>query len=389
MKALFVHDHRFPMHKGIYYQSYGFDEEFFKRYLLVFKHFEVIGRTSNIPQEEVKKSLKVDENIVFSTIDNYSKMRLKKVRKIIDEKIAESDCVIIRLPSFIGLYAINSANKQGKPYLVEVVGSMWDSLWYQNTTKKIIAPFMTWMCKKAIKNAEFVVYVTEKYLQKAYPTSGKSIACSNVTIPNVEDNNLQKRLKKISDPSNSNIITIGTCSTLNVYKGQQDVIKAMSKLKSEGYKLKYQLVGGGDKSYLKSIAEKYNVNEDVEFLGKLKHEEVFAWMDDIDIYIQPSLTEGLPRSVVEAMSRACPIIGSNAGGIPELIDESVIYNKGDIKSIVNLLKSFSPEVMKKNSVLNHEHSKKYLKSVLYQRRTEFFNEFIKQIDSQKNSNKTI
>ena len=44
-------------------------------------------------------------------------------------------------------------------------------------------------------------------------------------------------------------------------------------------------------------------------MGGVPHNKIFQLLDDIDLYIQPSLQEGLPRSVVEAMSRACPIIG--------------------------------------------------------------------------------
>ena len=44
--------------------------------------------------------------------------------------------------------------------------------------------------------------------------------------------------------------------------------------------------------------------------------------DNIDVFIMPSLQEGLPRSMVEAMSRGCNVIGSRVGGIPELLDDN-------------------------------------------------------------------
>lgn len=61
----------------------------------------------------------------------------------------------------------------------------------------------------------------------------------------------------------------------------------------------------------------------------MPHDKIFEWLDTIDIYIQPSYQEGLCRSVVEAMSRACPVICSDACGERELANEKFIFKRGD------------------------------------------------------------
>ncbi|SFH07597.1 Glycosyltransferase involved in cell wall bisynthesis [Desulfotomaculum arcticum] len=378
MQGVFVHDHKFPRYGEAYYHSYGFDNEFFNRYLNIFDKFDIIARETKIDFEEAIKTPTVNEKVDFISISNYVQLKSSFIRDNIDRKINESDCVIVRLPSILGLYAIRSAKKHNKPYLIEVVGCPWDAFWQQNIYKKLIAPIITILCKKAIYDAGYVVYVTEDYLQNKYPTLGSSISCSNVTLPSVDEINLRKRIEKIKKlDSNKNVI-IGTCSTVDaLYKGQQYMIEAIARLKSKGYKIEYQLVGGGDPSFLKSIAKKFGVEDDVRFLGKLKHADVFTWLDQIDIYVQPSRTEGLPRSVIEAMSRGCPVFGSNAGGIPELIDNEFVFKKGNVDGICNVYKKFTYEVMKNHALLNYKNSKKYLQSVLYERRISFFKEFIK------------
>lgn len=377
MKALFIHDHRFPSENGVYYNSYGFDEEFFSRYLLAFDDLEIIGRHVKISEEELENTPEVQSKIKFLTLNSFGQLRLRKVREDINKKISSSDYVIIRLPSILGLYAIRIARNLNKPILVEVVGSAWDSLWYQSTSKKIFAPIMSSLCKKAISKAPFVVYVTEKYLQGVYPTTGQSIACSNVTLPNVIDS-VNKRIRNIKRNNPNKKLIVGTCASFNIYKGQQDIIKAISKLKPQGYDIEYQLVGGGDQSFLKSVAKNNGVSEEVNFLGKLNHYEVFKWLDNIDLYVQPSLTEGMPRAVIEAMSRGCPIIGSNAGGIPELIDDEFVFDKGNIDSFCAVFNKFTHKLMAEQAMKNHNNSKKYLKSVLYDRRTEFLKKFIEE-----------
>lgn len=65
----------------------------------------------------------------------------------------------------------------------------------------------------------------------------------------------------------------------------------------------------------------------VSILGAKPHSEVFSWLDSIDIYVQPSFMEGLCRSIVEAMSRACPVICTNVGGNYELVSSDCLFEK--------------------------------------------------------------
>lgn len=50
------------------------------------------------------------------------------------------------------------------------------------------------------------------------------------------------------------------------------------------------------------------------------------WLDQLDLYIQPSFTEGLPRALIEAMSRGLPALASDVGGIPELLDAEYMFS---------------------------------------------------------------
>jgi glycosyltransferase involved in cell wall biosynthesis len=139
--------------------------------------------------------------------------------------------------------------------------------------------------------------------------------------------------------------------------------------------------GGGDKTYLQSIAEKYSVADKVIFEGSIPHERIFDYLDDIDIYVQPSKTEGLPRALIEAMSRGCPCIGSNAGGIPELLDNAYIFRSGNVKELVTILANFDVEKMVKQAKRNFEFSKGYAKEVIETRRNEFFKQFAESVEN--------
>ena len=222
--------------------------------------------------------------------------------------------------------------------------------------------------------------MTNEFLQRRYPSKGKTIGCSNVALPILNESVLDVRLHKIKQMTKHNPIVIGTTAAVDVrYKGQEYVIQAIAELNKQGYNFEYRLVGGGDKARLQSIAEKYRVADKVIFEGSIPHERVFDYLDSIDIYVQPSKTEGLPRALIEAMSRGCPCIGSKAGGIPELLDTPFIFNSGNVQELANILASFDTEKMIKQAKRNFEFSKEYAKEVIETRRNEFFKQFAESV----------
>ena len=98
------------------------------------------------------------------------------------------------------------------------------------------------------------------------------------------------------------------------------------------------MIGTGDKTRLEKIAKEFGVLNKVKFVGVLKQDKVFDWMDKLDIYIQPSDQEGLPRALIESMSRACPAIGSTTAGIPELLHKEAIFTRKKVDELVEVLK---------------------------------------------------
>lgn len=169
---------------------------------------------------------------------------------------------------------------------------------------------------------------------KKYPTRGRSIHCSNVELQNIEEESLCERIDKINGSENKKLI-LGTVAAIDVpYKGQDDVINAVGILKKEGMAISYKIVGGGNAVMLNKIISQSNVKDRVEIVGRLKHEKVFNFLKGIDLYIQPSKQEGLPRALIEAMSKGCPALGARTAGIPELLSDECIFSPGTVSEIV-------------------------------------------------------
>ena len=377
MRALFVYDGPIQYDNQGNFYSQVINNTVFKRYLNHADHLSVAIRTeySGSSFDKSKTQMIDTEKVDIISLPSLSNAKgfvfnRSKVRKILMKELKTVQFAIIRLPSFVGVEAVKAAEHLNVPYLVEIVGCPWDSLWNYGLKGKVMAPYLTMSMKKQVKNAPFAIYVTNSFLQNRYPTNGISTNCSNVEINDVDISVLEKRIKRIKNGAEKTVI--GTTAAVNVpYKGHQYIIEALAKLKKEGINnFEYQMVGFGDQSRLKAIIKENGVEDRVKFMGSMTHEQVFEWLDTVDIYAQPSRQEGLPRALIEAMSRGLPAIGAHTGGIPELIIPERIFSntKRNIDEICTLLKAYDSQRMEEDAKRNFYEAKQYVIEKITERR---------------------
>lgn len=387
MKVLFVHDHPFFHFNGDYYTRGSFTSETWSRFFdtELVDFLAVVSR--GVEVSEIQEGL-VKSNVyrmffdpvyeVRGGIDYYLKSHLIKDR--LRKHIRQVDVVVIRAPSAFGTYAFQVCMELDKPYVVEVVGCTWNSNWNHGSLKgKLRAPLSYFKNKKLIKNSLAALYVTERFLQARYPTrAAMTTHASNVHIPEPDEEVLRSHSIRLSSLKDEHIFKLGLLANISVkYKGYHVAIKALRMLKDRRKDLRFQffVAGGGAPNYINSLVEKYDMANEVKLLGQLASgDEVFKYLDNLDIYLQPSLTEGLPRSVIEAMSRGCPVLASSAGGIPELLDSHFLHNPGDATKLsLDIEKLLTDKELRiKASKENFEKSKEYTDSVLKKRRLQFY-----------------
>jgi glycosyltransferase involved in cell wall biosynthesis len=381
VKLVFAHDHIFHVYNGECYSNGGLSFQALSRYLNTFGELKVLSRQNRINNHFGNLTRASGEGIEFVNIPNFkSALRYSnifKAKRIIEEKVIDSDFLISRLPSSIGSLAVKFAIKHDVPYAVEVVGCAWDALWnYGNLQAKLLAPFSYLNMRQLVKNSNYAVYVTSEFLQRKYPCSGMTIGCANVELPMPQDDVLSRRLDKIDQKTMNGDITLGLIGSLgSKFKGFDIAIKAVRQLSREFENIELQILGSGQTDPWIRVARKEKVEDKVHFLGTVENgNDVFRWLDNIDIYIQPSRTEGLPRATIEAMSRGCPVVGAKAGGIPELIDNAFVHKIGDSQDLAGKIRVLirDKELSKNQATTNFRNSRQYARDALDSRRNNFW-----------------
>lgn len=115
---------------------------------------------------------------------------------------------------------------------------------------------------------------------------------------------------------------VGTVAVLEERKGHRFLLEAAALLKAQGYRLRYRLAGdGSQRDFLEKRARELGLAEEVTFLGFVR--DVPGFLSMIDIFVLPSLYEGLGIAVLEAMAAGTPVVASRTGGIPELVADQV------------------------------------------------------------------
>lgn len=107
-------------------------------------------------------------------------------------------------------------------------------------------------------------------------------------------------------------------------KGYLYALEAMALLKSKGYDFEYQIAGKGpDYNMLHYHINRLKIQDRVRLLGELTEEEVCERLLMADVFLQSSVLEGVPNSIFEALYHKLPIVSSNVGGIPEVVQDNI------------------------------------------------------------------
>jgi glycosyltransferase involved in cell wall biosynthesis len=382
-KVAVVVSRRFIHDNGRWYTIGAAGPETGERYLQYFDEVIVCGRRGKSGNGSTSALTPLDSRIsvVFLPCLASPFARIAKsweCKRVLKKIFSKVDAVIIRHGQTAQI-ASALASKMKIPLAFDVGGRTFDNLIsYGSIIATLYAPFAEWRARSAIKRADYVSYVTQKYLQECYPARDNAVvfAGSNVAIPEPSEEVLQARLARIH--ANSQPLIFGTIGSLSGrLKGIHLALEAFARCSGDLPAWEYRVLGGGDPTPLKNQTSRLGIGDRVFFDGSVASgEPVLQWLDGVDVYLHPSLREGVPRVVIEAMSRACPVIATSVAGTPELLEQDDLIPAGDVAAICSAInKGFAKDWRLQRAQRNWCHSKLYTQQTLGARRDAFWLRF--------------
>lgn len=108
---------------------------------------------------------------------------------------------------------------------------------------------------------------------------------------------------------------------LHAIKGINDIIHALPIIKEKIPHVRLVLIGPdqGEKTSLEQLIHTYGLEKEVILTGQVKPEDMQEYLHASDIFVLPSLSEGFPNVILEAMAAGLPVVSTNVSGIPEVI----------------------------------------------------------------------
>ncbi|MCJ8281890.1 MAG: glycosyltransferase, partial [Rivularia sp. ALOHA_DT_140] len=175
-----------------------------------------------------------------------------------------------------------------------------------------------------LDNSDWTTFVSRSLKQRANLISPSSKLKSTAFWNSIAPINFTE-LPKPEKMNELSGLVIGTTGRFRGKKGIEFLLDACSKL-NQKIDLTLLLIGDfvdKEKNYWEQELKNHGLGSRLQITGMNTRQETLAYLPHLDIFTIPSLTDGCPNALLEAMSAGCAIVGSNADAIGEIIDDNV------------------------------------------------------------------
>ncbi len=176
------------------------------------------------------------------------------------------------------------------------------------------------------------VSVSHHFLK--YPNINKNI----LVVPNGVDITKFDQITKTKKLSHKTILWVGR---FDWTKGLDCLIRAFYKVKKNIFRVKLILVGiGSEENKIKKLVQVLRLTDDVLFLGSKNFSQLVTIYKSVDLFVLPSLTEGQPITLLEAMAAKLPVITSDVGDNPLIIEQGFngyMFKANDVDMLAGLI----------------------------------------------------
>ncbi len=187
----------------------------------------------------------------------------------------------------------------------------------RNWVQKLIIKFLSWLTV-LFSHKTITVAKREKEQMVDFPFVSSKISIIYNAVKPVDFMEKEEARKKLLGEYKEGFVWVGTIAELHKNKGLKYAIDAIGLLKEEEKKVIFVIISDGEeKENLEKIINQKNLNDRVFLVGK--YDEAAKLLKAFDMFLLPSIKEGLPYVLLEAGLAKLPVIATNVGGISEII----------------------------------------------------------------------
>ena len=339
---------------------------------------------NKIPDELDGKKVSYSQSFVSPRIiDGTSKLNLKNLSNMILKSILITKLKNIS-PSMsfvnsMGSHSLWMPIKEKYNWPGTLIVRESPELYKSNSIKSIINRFNYY---------DYFIFVSD-LVRKKWLKFNEIDAAKSFYIPNCV---WEKRVGEISQNSKSNVKKklfgndeqfIAICTGEVKYRKGQDLIIDNLKLICDLIpNIKFLLLGRQNKTFvkkLKNILFNFDLEHKVEFISHKPNAMEYIYA--ADVLLQPSRSEALPRTILEAMALKTPIVASDVDGIPELVDNNgsaILFSLSNIDKMIEGINTIYSNHSFRNQITENAY-KRYWNNFSRENHIQNYSKFIKQI----------
>ncbi len=353
---------------------------FWNRYLTAFDRVGVIARVTEVGSVPSDWRRVDGDRVWVAALPGYQRpLQMARSYWAVASRLREwrgrRSAFILRVPGHVAHHVQRILLSSGQPFAVEVVGDPHD-VFAPGGVRGIARPLWRELSVRALRaqcsRAVAAAYVTREALQRRYPPAQEAFTTHYSSV-NLTSECYVERAVPVREHGRR-LLFVGSLETL--YKGPDTLLHAVELCRRNGTPVTLRLVGEGrERPRLMRVASALGLEDFVTFVGKLPPgAAVRREMDESDLFVLPSRTEGLPRVIIEAMARSIPCIASGIGGIPELLGPDELVVPGDAAALARRITDVVSSAPRRQAMAasNLRRAWEYHEPVLAARRQRFY-----------------
>lgn len=279
-----------------------------------------------------------------------------------------SDVLFVQGPISAGLPVFLAKPLTGRRYVLRIVGDhAWEQARQRFGVEEDLDDFQRKSYGFRVGTMKFFQSIVSRAASKVVVPSGylKGIAAGwgveqsriEVVFNSVEASLPEESREEIRQKTGLSGTVIVSIGRLVPWKGFSGLIRAFAKLCEDGERRELVIIGDGPgRTELEMLVKELGLGNGVRMTGRLGRADTMGFLKAADIFALNTAYEGLPHTVIEAMIAGVPVVTTDVGGNPEIVQDGetgLLVRYGDIGALAEAIRRLEDDAGLKNKLVSN------------------------------------